>query len=277
MVNCGMTSITGEHVRSSNGHCEFHHGSILLLDHQFHSTRNLAASMEEQGFWVSAEADRQEMLELIHSSPESFDLLITDQNMRNMRHSKPIKKMIELRPDMPAILCTENNWAIFIKKLQLISKVTFLSEPTDFSRMIDAIGSLPGSCHAEERRMLVVGERFPMTRVIPRILKDFRFKGISARDRVAREKTIDARCKCFDLVIADQKFKDMTDSQTIREVLATHPEVPIILCTRDHKAIYLSRIAALEGIEFLSHQTDFQEFFRRIDGLLKWSNFWNLR
>jgi YesN/AraC family two-component response regulator len=47
-----------------------------------------------------------EALATFRNSPESFDLVITDQTMPGLTGTNLARLMLQIRPDMPIILCT---------------------------------------------------------------------------------------------------------------------------------------------------------------------------
>ena len=47
-----------------------------------------------------------EALELFRSGPDRFALVITDMTMPQMTGQRLVKEILDIRPDMPIILCT---------------------------------------------------------------------------------------------------------------------------------------------------------------------------
>ncbi|HVP18085.1 MAG TPA: PAS domain-containing protein, partial [Spirochaetia bacterium] len=81
-------------------------GSILVVDDE-----ELIASMVEQslsglGYRVHAETDPQKAVELFSREPGRFDLVITDQAMPRMTGLTLAKRLLQVRPDIPILLCT---------------------------------------------------------------------------------------------------------------------------------------------------------------------------
>ncbi len=58
------------------------------------------------GYTVDAKTSGAEALEVIQKDPEKFDLVITDQTMPGMTGIELSKRILQLRPEMPIILCT---------------------------------------------------------------------------------------------------------------------------------------------------------------------------
>jgi PAS domain S-box-containing protein len=62
--------------------------------------------LENLGYETECRTSSVEALETFRSYPDKFDLVITDMTMPKMTGEKLAKKMMEIRPDIPIILCT---------------------------------------------------------------------------------------------------------------------------------------------------------------------------
>lgn len=62
--------------------------------------------LELLGYRVTARRSSIEALEIFKNAPDQFDLVITDQTMPEMTGSELAQQMLQIRPDVPIILCT---------------------------------------------------------------------------------------------------------------------------------------------------------------------------
>ncbi len=62
--------------------------------------------LERQGYKVTGINSSTEALEIFQSDPKQFDLVITDMAMPEMTGKEMAQKIIEIRPDIPIIICT---------------------------------------------------------------------------------------------------------------------------------------------------------------------------
>ena len=62
--------------------------------------------LEQLGYSVETRTSSLEALELFRSKPASFDLIITDMTMPNMTGDQLALELMNIRPDIPVILCT---------------------------------------------------------------------------------------------------------------------------------------------------------------------------
>jgi len=79
---------------------------ILLVDDEEQIVRMSQQMLEKLGYHVTARTSSIETLEAFRAAPDKFDLVITDMTMPNMTGIHLTKKLIEIRPDIPIIICT---------------------------------------------------------------------------------------------------------------------------------------------------------------------------
>jgi|GEM_PF-1666175 len=79
---------------------------ILFVDDEEHLVNIWTRVLEKLGYDVTATTSSVEALELFRANPGGFDLVITDMNMPHLTGSQLTKDLIEIRPDIPVILCT---------------------------------------------------------------------------------------------------------------------------------------------------------------------------
>ena len=79
---------------------------ILLVDDEAELVFAGKRMLELLGYRVVATRDSRHALDLFTANPRAFDLVITDQTMPYLQGTDLARAMIELRPDIPIILCT---------------------------------------------------------------------------------------------------------------------------------------------------------------------------
>ncbi|BCO07775.1 hypothetical protein GF1_01510 [Desulfolithobacter dissulfuricans] len=58
------------------------------------------------GYQVTGETDSRLALETFCRDPQRFDLVITDQTMPGLLGTELAEQMIDIRPDLPVLLCS---------------------------------------------------------------------------------------------------------------------------------------------------------------------------
>jgi PAS domain S-box-containing protein len=104
---------------------------ILFIDDE-QSIVNIARQrLERLGYEVDTEMSPIEALELFRSKPDQFDLVITDLTMPKMTGDKLVKEILNIRPDIPIILCTGFSEKIDEKKATAIGAADYIEKPID--------------------------------------------------------------------------------------------------------------------------------------------------
>ena len=79
---------------------------ILFIDDEPSIAQVGKQMLESLGYQVTTRTSSIEVLELYSNQPDRFDMVITDMTMPYMTGDNLARKLIEIRPDIPIILCT---------------------------------------------------------------------------------------------------------------------------------------------------------------------------
>lgn len=79
---------------------------ILLIDDEQMLAELGQTMLERLGYTVTVRMGSLEALATFESQPDAFDLVITDQTMPEMTGIDMAQRMLQIRPDLPVILCT---------------------------------------------------------------------------------------------------------------------------------------------------------------------------
>lgn len=115
------------------------HEHILLVDDEEPVVRLEKAILERLGYRISWKTGSTEALGAFKSSPEDFDLIITDMTMPVMTGDHLAGEMIAIRPDIPVILCTGFSERINREKAMSMGIQGFLMKPiikTEMGHMV---------------------------------------------------------------------------------------------------------------------------------------------
>jgi CheY-like chemotaxis protein len=102
---------------------------ILFVDDEQAIVNIGKQSLETLGYDITTRTSSVEALELFKAQPDRFDLIITDMTMPNMTGEKLAKELIQIRPDIPVILCTGFSAKIDEKKAMAMDIRAFISKP----------------------------------------------------------------------------------------------------------------------------------------------------
>jgi two-component system, cell cycle sensor histidine kinase and response regulator CckA len=112
---------------------------ILVVDDE-----EMIISMEQEilkrlGYSVISKTNPIEALEVFRNKAEEFDLVITDQTMPYMTGEHLAQKLIEIRPDIPIVLCTGYSTLIDEASAKALGIREFVMKPIvllDLARII---------------------------------------------------------------------------------------------------------------------------------------------
>ena len=95
--------------------------------------------LEPLGYTVSVKTNGFDALETFHTQPDAFDLVITDMTMPGLTGSELARELMNIRPDIPVILCTGFSELINEKQAEEAGIRAFVMKPyviADMTRII---------------------------------------------------------------------------------------------------------------------------------------------
>jgi PAS domain S-box-containing protein len=103
---------------------------ILELGHQM---------LERLGYEVVSSNSSLEALRFFQGQPDRFDLVITDQTMPQLAGLELSQKLLEIRPDLPIILCTGFSENLTADKAQRLGIKKFIMKPLVINEVARAV------------------------------------------------------------------------------------------------------------------------------------------
>jgi len=104
---------------------------ILLVDDE-QSLVDMATQMLQRiGYEVIAKTNSIEALEIFQEDPSKFDLVITDQTMPKMKGTELAKELMNIRPDIPIILCTGFSESVDSESAKAVGIREFVMKPVN--------------------------------------------------------------------------------------------------------------------------------------------------
>jgi PAS domain S-box-containing protein len=102
---------------------------VLLVDDENDLVEIGRLMLERLGYSVATRTSSIEALELFKSDPGKFQLVLTDMTMPNMTGDLLAQKLLELRPDLPVILCTGYSERMTEARARQMGIKAFLMKP----------------------------------------------------------------------------------------------------------------------------------------------------
>lgn len=102
---------------------------ILFVDDEEILVELGVLMLEQQGYKVTGRTNSLDALVTFQNHPESFDAVITDQTMPGLTGSDLALKILQIRPNIPIILCTGYSNLISEEKAKLLGIKGFAMKP----------------------------------------------------------------------------------------------------------------------------------------------------
>ena len=115
---------------------------LLIVDDEETILTAAKAHLNDYGYTVAAFRDPVKALEVFETSPSRFDLVITDMTMPNMTGVEFTRRILDLKPALPVILCTGYHDLIDREKALAAGFSEFLEKPVLTEKMIMTIRRL---------------------------------------------------------------------------------------------------------------------------------------
>jgi PAS domain S-box-containing protein len=117
-------------------------GHVLFVDDVDFNVRLGVQILEKTGCQVTGLTDSVTALALFCSTPEQFDLVITDQTMPVMTGSEMARRMLEIRPDIPIVMVTGHSESVDEQKAKSMGIRAFLAKPLRIDQLVTTIETI---------------------------------------------------------------------------------------------------------------------------------------
>ncbi len=105
------------------------HEKVLFIDDEVMLAEMGRDMLEAFGYEVTIRSSSLEALETFQNQPTQFDLVITDQTMPGMTGAELSVRLLEIRPDIPIIMCSGYSSVISEEKAMAIGIKKFALKP----------------------------------------------------------------------------------------------------------------------------------------------------
>jgi CheY-like chemotaxis protein len=95
--------------------------------------------LERMGYAVTMMTSSIEALTTFKNQPDAFDLVMTDQTMPGMTGIDLARRMLQVRPDLPIILCTGYSSQITEEKVRSYGIKGFAMKPLSKNNFTELI------------------------------------------------------------------------------------------------------------------------------------------
>ena len=131
------------------------HGSehIMVVDDEETIVTMERKILERLGYSVTSNTDSTKALKEFTDHPDKYDLVITDMTMPHMTGDVMAKKMMDIKPTLPVILCTGFNERITEEKALEMGITRFVMKPVITDELTNAIRTVLDKNHLDGGRV----------------------------------------------------------------------------------------------------------------------------
>jgi len=113
--------------------------TILFVDDELSITKMVQRMFERLGYKVETTTTPRDALERFSLNPDNFDLVITDMTMPQMTGVKLAKKLMDIREDIPIIVCAGHSTLVNEEKAKELSLAAYIMKPIDMQETAQTI------------------------------------------------------------------------------------------------------------------------------------------
>lgn len=112
---------------------------VLVIDDDELVADILGNILDRLGYIVSTETSSVKALEHFTSQPDKYDLIFSDIMMPDLTGDKLARKILEIRSDIPIILCTGFSDIVDFEKARSIGAYALIQKPFDRTEIVQII------------------------------------------------------------------------------------------------------------------------------------------
>jgi PAS domain S-box-containing protein len=113
--------------------------NVLIVDDELDILKMEKNMLERLGYHVTVKSSSREAFEIFRSDPEQFDVIISDMTMPEMAGDTLARRLLEVRPDIPIIICSGFNSRMNEEKAKKIGIRGFIMKPVIKREVVQAI------------------------------------------------------------------------------------------------------------------------------------------
>jgi PAS domain S-box-containing protein len=115
------------------------HETILFVDDEISIVKMAQKMLQRLGYQVETAMTPGNALEQFSSDPGHFDLIITDMTMPQMTGVTLSGKLMEIRPELPIIICTGHSALVDEEKAKALGLTAYVMKPINMTEIAQTI------------------------------------------------------------------------------------------------------------------------------------------
>jgi len=125
---------------------------VLIIDDEPFQADIGKQVLERLGYTVVTQNDAHAALDVFRKQPDEFDLVITDMTMPKLTGDRLARDMLDIRPDIPIILCTGYSERMTEEKAQQLGIRGFAMKPIVMKEIAGLVRRILDETHENSKR-----------------------------------------------------------------------------------------------------------------------------
>ncbi len=197
--------------------------SIFLVDDEADITRMMQKMLVGLGYQVSAHNDSTKALDVFRAQPKTFALVITDQIMPNMTGTELAGKIMDIRSDIPIIVCSGVDEKITNEEAKTLGIREHIKKPVEKIQLSKTIRRV---LDQDKVSILVIDDDDQIRAMLRKMLERSGYEVDEASNGIEGIRRY--REKPTELIITDILMPKRDGKETILEIKKEFPNVKII-------------------------------------------------
>ncbi len=192
---------------------------ILIVDDDRRMAQTLLDIFKVQGYEGEAAYSGPEALDKVKKS--HFDCVLTDIKMPEMNGVELFRAIKTIQPELPVVFMTA--YSELVQEGLEEGAIATLTKPLDINLLLSFLASL-----RKERSIIIVDDDPQFCQTLGEILRaqDFAVTTVTDPHGLAETLSPDAQ-----VVLLDMKLNHISGLDTLKEIRARYPHLPVILVT----------------------------------------------
>lgn len=120
---------------------------VLVVDDEAMLCGFYCEALQAHGCIVTAHSEPQTALRVFECDPDAFDLVLCDQTMPELTGVDVLHRVLQLRPQLPLIICTGYSAHLDADKAEQLGAAAFLPKPVEMDALLATMARVLSSCN----------------------------------------------------------------------------------------------------------------------------------
>jgi CheY-like chemotaxis protein len=234
------------------------------VDDEEQNVYMLRQILERLGYRTTGRTSGLEALGAFRGEPDQFNLIITDMTMPGMDGAQLAEKLLEIRTDIPIILCAGFSETISEEKAKSLGIRQIVMKPTVTDELATAIRRVLGMDFGGSSRftILVVDDDETLRMMLRQHLEDAGYNVLDATN--GKEALQNLASEPANLVLTDVRMPEMDGFELMAHISADYPSIPVMVMSAYGTPETTKRFKEMGSMQVLDKPVDLDDLTRRI-------------